>query len=69
MGAAIAWLLLTGDTFGLGAKEGSLVAQLKVTPTVVGIGLLWACAVGFLGGLFPAIRAARMPVAAALKTE
>ena len=32
---------------------------------VVGIG--WACAVGFLGGLFPAVKAARLPVATALR--
>jgi putative ABC transport system permease protein len=69
LGAVIAWLLLSGDTFGLGSKEGSIVTQLRVTPMVVGIGLAWACTVGFFGGLFPALRATRMPVAAALKSE
>jgi len=69
VGAGIAWLLMSGNTFGLGAKEGSVVAQLRVTPALLGIGLAWACAVGFLGGLLPALRAARMPVAAALKVE
>jgi len=68
-GVAIAWLLLSGDTFALGSKEGSVVAQLQVTPALLAIGLAWACAVGFLGGLLPAIRAARMPVASALKAE
>lgn len=69
VGVAIAWLLLSGNTFGLGSKEGSVVAQLHVTPGLLAIGLVWACAVGFLGGLLPAIRAARMPVASALKAE
>jgi putative ABC transport system permease protein len=69
VGAGIAWLLLSGNTFDLGNKEGSLVAQLRVTPALLGVGLVWACSVGFLGGLFPAIRAARMPVASALKVE
>jgi putative ABC transport system permease protein len=69
MGAALAWLFLSGNTFGLGTDEGSIVAQLRVTPLVVAIGLAWACVVGLLGGLFPAVRAARMPVAAALKAE
>lgn len=69
VGATIAWLLLNGNTFGLGSKEGSVVAQLRVTPELLAIGLAWACAVGFLGGLLPAIRAARMPVAFALKVE
>jgi len=31
------------------------------------VGIVWACAIGFLGGLFPAIRAARLPVAVALR--
>ncbi len=62
-------VLTDTKTFGLGANEGSMIAQLRVTPAVMAIGLVWACAVGFLGGLFPAIRAARMPVASALKTE
>jgi len=69
VGVALAWVLLSGNTFGLGAKEGSVIAQLRVTPELLVVGLIWACAVGFLGGLFPAIRAARMPVAAALKAE
>lgn len=69
MGAAVSWLLLSGNTFGLGSKEGSVLAELRVTPMLLIIGMMWACAVGFLGGLLPAIRAARMPVAAALKVE
>jgi len=38
-----------------------------VTPTLVILGIIWACAIGVIGGLFPAIRAARLPVAAALR--
>jgi len=34
---------------------------------LVAIGIAWACVVGLVGGLFPAIRAARLPVAAALR--
>lgn len=69
VGAAVSWLLLSGNTFGLGSKEGSVLAELRITPMLLMIGLIWACAVGFLGGLLPAIRAARMPVASALKVE
>src|SRR5262249_53007483 len=29
--------------------------------------ILWAAAIGLIGGLFPAIRAARLPIAAALR--
>jgi putative ABC transport system permease protein len=34
---------------------------------LISIGIVWACAIGLLGGLFPAIRAARLPVATALR--
>jgi putative ABC transport system permease protein len=40
---------------------------LAVTPAVLMIGAAWAVAMGFVGGLFPAIRAARLPVATALR--
>ncbi len=31
------------------------------------VGLIWAVVIALLGGLFPAIRAARLPVATALR--
>jgi putative ABC transport system permease protein len=31
------------------------------------LGIIWACVVGLIGGLLPAIRAARIPVATALR--
>jgi putative ABC transport system permease protein len=31
------------------------------------IGIVWASVIGLIGGLFPAIRAARLPVATALR--
>jgi putative ABC transport system permease protein len=67
IGAVIAWALFSGNTISLGGTLGSLVTQLRVTPALLGAGILWACAVGLLGGLFPAIRAARLPVATALR--
>jgi putative ABC transport system permease protein len=30
-------------------------------------GIAWACVIGLLGGFFPALRAARLPVAEALR--
>ena len=39
----------------------------KVTPPLLVLGVLWAVFIGFIGGLFPAIRAARLPIAAALR--
>jgi len=39
----------------------------RVTPGLLGIGLLFSLAMGLLGGLFPAWRAARLPVVEALR--
>jgi putative ABC transport system permease protein len=38
-----------------------------VTPKLLLNAILWAATIGLLGGLFPAIRAARLPIAAALR--
>jgi putative ABC transport system permease protein len=68
-GALIAWLLFNGhsvDTLG-GGFGGQLIFDLAVTPGLVTLGIIWACVIGVIGGLFPAIRAARLPVATALR--
>ena len=39
----------------------------RVTPALLVSGLIWALFIGLIGGVFPAIRAARMPIAAALR--
>jgi putative ABC transport system permease protein len=39
----------------------------RVTPQLLVQGMLWATAIGLIGGLLPAIRAARLPIAAALR--
>ena len=38
-----------------------------VTPDLLVQGIIWAVLIGFIGGLFPAIRGARLPIAAALR--
>ena len=38
-----------------------------VTPELLVQGIVYASAIGLVGGLFPAVRAARMPVATALR--
>lgn len=38
-----------------------------VTPELLVQGVVWAMAIGLIGGLLPAIRAARLPIAAALR--
>lgn len=39
----------------------------SVTPRLLVSAIIWAAAIGLIGGLFPAIRAARLPIAAALR--
>jgi putative ABC transport system permease protein len=69
LGAAVAWLLFNGNALSTGSGEfySQVKFKLLVGPSVVSLGIAWACAIGFLGGLLPAIRAARLPVAVALR--
>jgi len=62
IGALIAWALFDGNAKAV----NSSVFVLRVSPGLVMTGLIWALAVGLLGGLPPAIRAARLPIATAL---
>ena len=69
-GAAIAWFAFNGDTVSTisgGSGLSQVAFSLRIGIDLVFIGIVWACIVGLLGGLFPAIRAARAPVAAALR--
>ena len=68
LGAAIAWLIFNNYTVStLGANFSQVVFAFKVSPALVWSGLKWALAIGFIGGLFPALRAARLPVTTALR--
>ena len=67
IGAGVAWALFSGNTISLGNTTSSLVFQMRVTPALLGVGVAWAVTVGLIGGLFPAVRAARLPVATALR--
>jgi putative ABC transport system permease protein len=44
-----------------------LAFAFRITPFLLGLGLLFALVMGVLGGFFPALRAARRPVAPALR--
>ena len=46
----------------------SLAFAFRVTPDLLAEGMLFALLMGIVGGLFPAIRAARLPVAIALRS-
>ena len=69
IGGLTAWLLFNGynaSTMAAGSV-GQLAFDLRVTPDLLWTGLKWALAIGFIGGLFPAVRAARLPVTTALR--
>jgi len=63
LGGALAWAFFNG----LSASPFGYSFQLAVTPSLGLIGILWAIAMGLLGGFLPALRAARLPVATALR--
>jgi len=68
LGALVAWLIFNNYTVStLGQNFSQVVFAFKVSPALVWSGLKWALAIGFIGGLFPAMRAARLPVTTALR--
>jgi putative ABC transport system permease protein len=68
LGAGIAWALFNGFTVStLGTSFSQVVFQFQVTPQLMWRGLQWALAIGFVGGLFPALRAATLAVTTALR--
>jgi putative ABC transport system permease protein len=69
IGGFVAWLLFNGyeaSTMSAGAV-GKLSFNLAVSPGLLWEGIKWALAIGFVGGLFPAVRAASVPVTTALR--
>jgi putative ABC transport system permease protein len=68
IGAVIAYVFFNGMTVStLGGNFTQLVFNFRVTTGLVAFGVVMALAIGFLGGLLPALRAARMQVTTALR--
>jgi putative ABC transport system permease protein len=63
IGALVAWLLFNG----LLASPLGASFHMAVTPSLALLGLGWALCIGVIGGLLPALRAARVPVTVALR--
>ena len=68
-GAAVAYFAFDGyKAATINWQTFSQIAfAFAVTPQLLISAILWAVTIGMIGGLFPAIRAARMPIAAALR--
>ena len=71
LGAAVAYFGFNGFTVStLNNISFSQVAfDFAVTPALMRDGLIWALVLGAVGGLFPALRAARLPITVALRGE
>ncbi len=69
IGALLAYVFFNGMTVSTlgGSTFTQLVFNFKVTPALVLTGMCLALLIGFVGGLMPAVRAARMPVTTALR--
>lgn len=69
VGGAAAWLFFDGASASTLINSGfsTTTFRIAVTSELVTMGMALACIIGLAGAVFPAIRAARRPVAAALQ--
>lgn len=68
LGGLVAWLAFNNFSAStLGANFSQVVFQFRVTPELLWTGFKWALGIGLVGGLFPALRAARLPITEALR--
>jgi putative ABC transport system permease protein len=69
LGGSVAYFAFNGfHTSTMNFQSFSQVAfAFRVTPQLLLRGIIWAAAIGLIGGLLPAIRAARLPIATALR--
>jgi putative ABC transport system permease protein len=69
IGGVLAYLAFNGyQTSTMNFSTFSQVAfAFQVTPQLLGMGLTYALLMGLIGGLFPALRAARLPIPSALR--
>jgi putative ABC transport system permease protein len=63
IGVGVAWFFFNGFT----VSPFGFSFHLAVTGATALLGVVWALAVGAVGGLLPALRAARIPVTTALR--
>jgi len=70
-GAALSYAIFNGMTISTlnNASFSQVAFDFAVTPQLIRQGLTWAVALGFVGGLFPALRAATLPITVALRGE
>ncbi len=71
LGGALVWLIFDGYTASTlnNASFSQVAFDFTVTPQLLQMGLTWALVLGLIGGLFPAVHAARLPITTALRGE
>lgn len=72
VGGAIGCLLalpMNGYSTGTGQTQSfsEIAFAFRITPAIMGTGLVFALVMGIVGGLLPALRAARLPITSALR--
>ena len=69
LGGLAAWIFFDGvEASTLNFQTFSqLTFAFRVTPGVLATGVVYAVVLGFLGGLLPGLRAARLPITAGLR--
>ncbi|MCA9286528.1 MAG: ABC transporter permease [Phycisphaerales bacterium] len=69
LGSAVAYFAFNGFTAStINWQTFSQIAfAFAVTPQLLVMAVVWAAVIGLVGGFFPAIRAARLPIASALR--
>ncbi|HEY4126451.1 MAG TPA: ABC transporter permease [Gammaproteobacteria bacterium] len=68
VGGILAYLLFNGiETSTMGSNFAQIAFSFRVTPDLLVRGAIYALLMGMLGGLLPAIRAVRMPIASSLR--
>ena len=72
IGGAIGCVLafpMNGYSTGTGQTQSfsEIAFAFRITPVIVGVAMVFAVVMGLVGGLFPAFRAARLPITSALR--
>ena len=67
IGAGIAWLLFDGFSASTLGAGGQIMFAFDVSLRLLWNGWVAALLIGVVGGILPAIRAARMPIATTLR--
>ena len=71
LGGGVAYFGFNGFTVATlnQASFSQIAFDFAVTGELLSLGLIWALTLGFVGGLFPAARAVRLPITSALRGE